>query len=59
MSPTLSTAAAALPNTFLVEWIDWVPADLFKGMPKCEAGVFRVSNRPGHGIAVTPDAEKK
>src|SRR6266852_1762107 len=51
--------AAALPNSFLVEWIDWVPADLFEGMPKCEAGAFRISDRPGHGIALTADAEKK
>jgi len=51
--------AAALPNSFLVEWIDWVPADLFEGMPKCEAGAFRISDRPGHGIALTTDAEKK
>src|SRR2546422_6906056 len=49
----------ALPNSFLVEWIDWVPADLFEGMPKCEAGAFRISNRPGHGIAPPADAEKK
>src|SRR5213594_565309 len=39
--------AAALPNSFLVEWIDWVPADLFEGMPKCEAGAFRITDRPG------------
>src|SRR4029077_2082978 len=51
--------AAALPNAFLVEWIDWVPADLFEGMPKCEDGAFRISDRPGHGIALRPDAEKK
>ena len=51
--------AAALPNSFLVEWIDWVPADLFEGMPKCEAGAFRITDRPGHGIALTADAEKK
>src|SRR6266436_2142446 len=51
--------AAALPNSFLVEWIDWVPADLFEGMPKCEGGAFRISDRPGHGISLTADAEKK
>ena len=51
--------AAALPNSFLVEWIDWVPTDLFEGMPKCEGGAFRISDRPGHGIGLAPDAEKK
>src|SRR2546425_3681701 len=26
--------AAALPHSFLVEWIDWVPPHLFEGLPK-------------------------
>src|SRR6266508_1108576 len=51
--------AAALPNAFLVEWIDWAPADLFEGMPKCEDGAFRLSERPGHGIELPAEAEKK
>jgi D-arabinonate dehydratase len=51
--------AAALPNSFLVELIDWTPGDLFDGMPKCEGGAFRVPDRPGHGIALAPNAEKK
>src|SRR3989442_14521422 len=49
----------ALTNGFLVEWIDWVPADLFTGMPKCEDGQFRISDRPGHGLALGTDAVKK
>jgi len=28
-------------------------------MPKCEGGTFFISDRPGHGISLTPDAEKK
>jgi D-arabinonate dehydratase len=51
--------AAAMPNSFLVEFIDWTPGDLFEGMPRCEDGAFRISERPGHGIALAPDAEKK
>jgi L-alanine-DL-glutamate epimerase-like enolase superfamily enzyme len=51
--------AAALPNAFLVEWIDWAPADLFEGMPRCEGGAFRLSERPGHGIALPAESEKK
>jgi L-alanine-DL-glutamate epimerase-like enolase superfamily enzyme len=51
--------AAALPNAFLVEFIDWTPGDLFEGMPKCIDGAFRISERPGHGISLAPDAEKK
>jgi L-alanine-DL-glutamate epimerase-like enolase superfamily enzyme len=49
----------ALPNGFLAEWIDWAPADLFEGMPACEDGHFRLSDRPGHGLALTPDAIKR
>ena len=51
--------AAALPNAFLVEYMDWAPADLFVELPKCEGGWFRVPERPGHGLALTPDAIKK
>ncbi|MBM3220152.1 MAG: mandelate racemase/muconate lactonizing enzyme family protein [Candidatus Rokubacteria bacterium] len=49
----------ALSNGFLAEWIDWAPADLLEGMPKCEDGHFRISDRPGHGLALGPDAVKK
>jgi mandelate racemase len=51
--------AAAMPNAFLVEWIDWAPADLFEGMPRCEDGAFRISERPGHGITLSAEAERK
>jgi L-alanine-DL-glutamate epimerase-like enolase superfamily enzyme len=51
--------AAALPNAFLVEFIDWTPADLFDGLPACEDGAFRLSDCPGHGVALHRDAEKK
>ncbi len=49
----------ALANGFLVEFIDWTPPDLFAGMPRCEDGHFRIPERPGHGIALAPDAERK
>src|SRR5215470_4699617 len=49
----------ALENGFLVEFIDWTPVDLFVGMPACEDGHFRISDRPGHGIELGPDAERK
>jgi L-alanine-DL-glutamate epimerase-like enolase superfamily enzyme len=48
-----------LSNGSLVEFIDWVPADLFEGMPRCEDGQFRIPERPGHGIALAPGAERK
>src|SRR3989449_6383491 len=52
-------AVGALSNGFLVEFIDWTPGDLFAALPTCEGGAFRVPDRPGHGIALGPDAEKK
>jgi L-alanine-DL-glutamate epimerase-like enolase superfamily enzyme len=50
---------AAIPNGFLVEFIDWTPPDLFVEMPRCEDGQFRLPDRPGHGMALAPDAERK
>lgn len=49
----------ALANGFLVEFIDWTPPDLFAEMPRCEDGHFRIPDRPGHGMALAPDAERK
>lgn len=49
----------ALSNGFLVEFIDWAPADLFEGMPRCEDGHFHIPDRPGHGITLAPGAERK
>jgi L-alanine-DL-glutamate epimerase-like enolase superfamily enzyme len=51
--------AAAMPNSFLVEFIDWTPGDLFEGMPRCEDGAFRISPRAGHGISLAPGAERR
>src|SRR5260221_1343018 len=49
----------ALSNGFLVEFIDWTPADLFEEMPKCSEGHFRIPDRPGHGMALTRGAREK
>ena len=49
----------ALPNGFLVEFIDWAPADLFEEMPKCKDGHFRIPDRPGHGMALAKGAKAK
>jgi L-alanine-DL-glutamate epimerase-like enolase superfamily enzyme len=51
--------AGALDNAFLVEFIDWTPPDLLTGMPVCDDGAFRVPDRPGHGLDLHPDAERK
>jgi D-arabinonate dehydratase len=51
--------AAAMPNAFLVEFIDWMPSDVLDGMPRCEDGAFRVADRPGHGLTLSADAERK
>jgi L-alanine-DL-glutamate epimerase-like enolase superfamily enzyme len=49
----------ALANGFLVEFIDWTPPDLFEEMPKCQDGYFRISDRPGHGMALARGAVAK
>jgi L-alanine-DL-glutamate epimerase-like enolase superfamily enzyme len=36
-----------------------MPADVLDGMPRCEDGAFRVPDRPGHGLTLAPDAERK
>ena len=61
-----SFSAAAAPwarwialGTFLVEFIDWAPRDLFEEMPQCVDGHFRIPERPGHGMAFSADALKK
>jgi L-alanine-DL-glutamate epimerase-like enolase superfamily enzyme len=51
--------AGALSNGFLVEWIDWVPDDLFAEMPVMDHGDFLIPARPGHGMTLAPGAEKK
>ncbi len=40
--------AGALGNGFLVEWIDWVPEDLFAQMPIMDRGDFLIPARPRH-----------
>jgi L-alanine-DL-glutamate epimerase-like enolase superfamily enzyme len=49
----------ALSNGFLVELIDWAPPDLFAEPLRCEDGHFVIPERPGHGVAFTPEAERK
>src|SRR4030095_6579904 len=51
--------SGAISNGFLVEWIDWVPEDLFTEMPVMDKGDFLVPNRPGHGMSLAPGAERK
>jgi len=48
-----------LANGFLVEFMDWAPPDLYEELPPCKDGEFRIPAKPGHGIALTADAEKK
>ena len=49
----------ALPNGFLVEYMDWTPPDLFEQMPQCSGGHFRIPDRPGHGMALARGAVEK
>jgi len=49
----------ALSNGFLVEFIDWMPPDLFEQIPQCTDGHFRIPDRPGHGMALARGAIEK
>ena len=49
----------ALANGFLVELMDWMPGDLFTGLPRCDDGHLFIADTPGHGLALIPEAEKK
>lgn len=49
----------AIDNGFLAEFVDWVPPDLFIEMPGHRDGCFIIPERPGHGLALAPGAERK
>ena len=53
--------AGALANSFLVEYMDWMPPDLFVDVPRPDPsdGLVRIPERPGHGMALAPGAEQK
>jgi len=48
-----------LANGFLVEYMDWMPADLFEDIPACRDGEIRIPDRPGHGMALAKGAVGK
>jgi L-alanine-DL-glutamate epimerase-like enolase superfamily enzyme len=49
----------ALANGFLVEFMDWMPLDLFEDVPRCEGGEIRIPERPGHGMALAGGAVER
>ena len=53
--------AGALSNGFLVEYMDWMPPDLFLDIPRPDPadGLIAIPDRPGHGMALAPGAERK
>src|SRR3989344_1527915 len=40
----------SISNGFAVEFVDWMPDDLFLEKPHCENGYFIIPDRPGHGL---------
>jgi mandelate racemase len=48
--------AGALANSFLVEFMDWMPEDLFEDVPACRDGAIRIPERPGHGMTLHKNA---
>jgi L-alanine-DL-glutamate epimerase-like enolase superfamily enzyme len=51
--------AGALSNAFLVELMDWMPADLFEDIPACKDGHIAIPERPGHGMTLARGAIAK
>jgi L-alanine-DL-glutamate epimerase-like enolase superfamily enzyme len=53
--------SGALANGWLVEYMDWTPPDLFVDMPRPDPadGLIPIPARPGHGMALAPDAERR
>jgi L-alanine-DL-glutamate epimerase-like enolase superfamily enzyme len=49
----------ALANGFLVEFMNWIPQDLFEDAPQCSKGCFKVPERPGHGLVLARGALEK
>ena len=49
----------ALSNGFLVEFMDWIPPDLFEQPPECKDGHFQIPQRPGHGMVLAAGATEK
>jgi len=51
--------AGAIDNGFLVEYMEWAPADLFVELPRFDNGAMRIPDRPGHGMELQPGAIEK
>jgi len=51
--------AGAIENAFLVEYMEWAPADLFVELPRFDNGAMRIPDRPGHGMELQPGAIEK
>jgi L-alanine-DL-glutamate epimerase-like enolase superfamily enzyme len=49
----------ALANGFLVEFMDWMPPDLFEELPQCRDGRIDIPQRAGHGLALARGAIAK
>ena len=50
---------AATPNAFWIEFFDWAPADLFAEVAEVRNGAIAPPERPGFGVAFTPDALRR
>jgi L-alanine-DL-glutamate epimerase-like enolase superfamily enzyme len=50
--------AAATPHCWMVEWIPWI-RDIFQEPVRFEDGQILVSETPGAGTAIIPEALRK
>ena len=47
------------PKPMALEYMDWMPPDLFEGLLALVDGCVGLSPRPGHGLTLAPDANAK
>ena len=43
----------------VVEFMDWMPSDLFTSLPPCQDGHIVIPDTLGHGLTLVPGAERK
>jgi L-alanine-DL-glutamate epimerase-like enolase superfamily enzyme len=60
LAPELAVhVLAAIPNAAWAEWVNFNSEDIFAEPPQIVDGHLTVPEKPGHGIALNPDAVKR
>lgn len=60
LAPELSIhLLSAIPNGWMAEWVNFYDQDVFAQPPEIADGHLVVPDRPGHGMALDPEAVKR